>query len=218
LQEAAARFVRVLPHRLATGPRHVAPEPTPRCRGSRFPPRTKRRCPLLGCEFGWTPERHGVPRVMRRTARTKRHTACPRLTAWIKHHRHLPGRACCPRLHARVRGHDTDDGVRGNARALNRCLHWARACTFTGLTRRGGPQSRCTWEPFPRVLDRVKRARPRLTEVPRRSVVACRLGFAPRTRVPPKNRRREHGTSGTARAATRSRTSSCYAFSRKDIT
>ena len=100
------------------------------------------------------------------------HAACQRLTAWLTHHRHVPGRACVQRLQARCRGHDHDSGVRGNARALHRVCHGALDWTCTGLKRRGGTRSSDTGEPCTRVLDRVKSARPRLTEVPRRRVCA----------------------------------------------
>src|SRR5919204_2626839 len=92
LQEDAERFFRVLPKRLAKFHLQVAPEKTHLCRFSRFHPSKKRRFTFLGFEFFWTPDRHGVARVMRRTARTKRQAACQRLTEWSKHHRHLPGR------------------------------------------------------------------------------------------------------------------------------
>jgi len=199
LQEDAERFLRVLPTRLAQFHLQVAPEKTHRCRFSRFHPSKKRCFTFLGFEFVWTPDRHGVPRVMRRTARQQLHAACQRLTAWIKQHRHLPGRECFQRLHARLRGHDNDYGVRGNSRSLNRFFHGAMDCPFTWLNRRGGKQSSDTWEQCTHVLNRVKRARPRITEVPRRRVFACRLGFAPRKRVQPKNRMRENCTSGTVR-------------------
>jgi hypothetical protein len=66
----------------------------------------KRRFTLLGVECAWQAERHGVSRVLRRTARTKLPAAGQRLTAWIKQHRHRPERACFQRLQARLRGHD----------------------------------------------------------------------------------------------------------------
>jgi RNA-directed DNA polymerase len=109
---------------------------------------------------------------MRRTARQKLQAACQRLTAWIKHHRHLPERQFFQRLHARLRGHYHYDGVRGNSRSLTRFFRWVIDCTFKWLNRRGGKQSSDTWEQFTRVLDRVKRARPCITEVKRRRVVA----------------------------------------------
>jgi RNA-directed DNA polymerase len=172
LQEDAERFVRGFPNRLEQFNLQVALEKTPLRRFSRFHPSTKRRFTFLGFAFFWMPDRHGVPRVMRRTARKKLHAACQRLTEWIKPHRHLPGRAFFQRLHARRRGHSNDAGVRGNSRSLNRFCHWAMDWTFTWLNRRGGKQRSDTWAQFPHVLDRVKRARPRITEVPRRRVFA----------------------------------------------
>jgi group II intron reverse transcriptase/maturase len=172
LQEDAERFFRVLPTRLEKFHLQVAPEKTHLRRFSRFHPSRKRRFTFLGCAFCWMPDRHGVPRVMRRTARQKLQAACQRLTEWIKQHRQLPGRECFQRLHARLRGHYNDYGVRGNSRSLNRFFHWAMDCTFKWLNRRGGKQSRYTWEQCTHVLDRVKIVRPRITEVPRRRVFA----------------------------------------------
>jgi hypothetical protein len=150
----------------------VAPEKTHLRRCSRCHPSTKRRFTFLGFAFFWMPDRHGVPRVMRRTARTKLHAACQRLTEWIKQHRPLPGRECFQRLNARLRGHYNYYGVRGNARSLNRFFHGAMDWTFKWLNRRGGQQRSDTWEQFTHVLDRVKVVRPRITAVPRRSVFA----------------------------------------------
>src|SRR5262245_2243326 len=117
LQEDAERFFRVLPQRLGKCHLQVAPEKTHLRRFSRFHPSKKRRFTFLGFEFFWMPDRHGVPRVMRRTARKKLQAACQRLTEWIKQHRHLPGRAFFQRLNARLRGHYNYYGVRGNARS-----------------------------------------------------------------------------------------------------
>ena len=172
LQEDAERFFRVLPKRLAKFHLQVAPEKTHLRRFSRLHPRKRRRFTLLGFEFFWMPDRHGVPRVMRRTARKKLQAACQRLTEWIKQHRHLPGRECFQRLHARLRGHYNYDGVHGNARSRNRFFHRVMDCTCKWLNRRGGKQSSDTWEQFTHVLDRVKIVRPRITEAPRRSVFA----------------------------------------------
>ena len=171
-QDDAERFSRGLPQRLKQVNLQGALEKTHVRRLSRLHPSLKRRFTCLGCAFLWRPDRHGVSRVMRRTARTKLHAACPRLTAWMKHHRHLPERDCFPRLHARLRGPYNYDGVRGNARSLTRFFRWAMACTFQWLNRRGGKQSSSTWEQLARVLDRAKRARPCSTEVKRRRVFA----------------------------------------------
>jgi len=172
LQEDAERFFRVLPKRLGKFHLQVAPEKTHLRRFSRFHPSKKRRFTFLGFEFFWMPDRHGVPRVMRRTAPKKLHAACQRLTEWIKQHRPLPGREFFQRLNARLRGHYNYYGVRGNSRSLNRFFHWAMDWTFKWLNRRGGKQSSYTWEQFTHVLNRVKIARPRITEVPRRRVFA----------------------------------------------
>jgi RNA-directed DNA polymerase len=106
LQEDAARFCRGLPQRLGTCHLQVAPEQTHLRRFRRLHPSTQRRCTLLGCACCWRPDRHGVPRVRRRTARQTLPAAGQRLTAGMKPHRPLPGRECFPRLHARLRGHD----------------------------------------------------------------------------------------------------------------
>jgi RNA-directed DNA polymerase len=171
-QEDAERFFRVLPKRLGKFHLQVALEKTHLRRFSRFHPSKKRRFTFLGFEFFWMPDRHGVPRVIRRTARKKLQAACQRLMEWIKQHRHLPGRAFFQRLNARLRGHYNYYGVQGNSRSLNRFFRWAMDCTFKWLNRRGGKQRSYTWEQFARVLDRVKIARPRITEVPRRRVFA----------------------------------------------
>ena len=171
-QDDAERFYRVLPQRLKQFNLQVAPEKPHLRRLSRFHPSMKRRFTLLGFACAWKADRHGVSRVMRRTARKKLQAACQRLTAWIKHHRHLPERPCFQRLHARLRGHDNYDGVRGNSRSLTRFFRWVIDGTFKWLNRRGGKQNRYTWAQFPRVLDRVKRARPCITEVKRRRVFA----------------------------------------------
>src|SRR5262249_3250840 len=97
-QDDAERFYRVLPKRLAKFNLQVAPEKTRLLRFSRFHPGMQRRFTFLGFEFFWMPDRQGVPRVKRRTARKKLQAACQRLTAWIKQHRHLPGREFYRRL------------------------------------------------------------------------------------------------------------------------
>jgi RNA-directed DNA polymerase len=171
-QEDAERFYRVLPKRLAKFHLQVAPEKTHLLRFSRFHPGMRRRFTFLGFEFAWMPDRHGVPRVTRRTARQKLQAACRRITEWIKQYRHLPGRDFFQRLNARLRGHYHYYGVRGNSGALHRFFNWAMDCTFKWLNRRGGKRRSYTWEQFTQVLDRVKIERPRITEVKRRRVMA----------------------------------------------
>jgi RNA-directed DNA polymerase len=100
-REDAERFDRVLPKRLKQCNLQGATEQTSLRRCRRFHPSMQQRVTFLGCACAWLPERHGVPRVMRRTARTKLQAACQRLTVWIKRSRHLLERACFQRLHAR---------------------------------------------------------------------------------------------------------------------
>ena len=100
-REDAERFYRVLPKRLKKFNLQVATEKTSLRRFSRFHPGMQQRVTFLGFEFAWMPDRQGVPRVMRRTARKKLQAACQRLTVWIKRHRHLLERECFQRLHAR---------------------------------------------------------------------------------------------------------------------
>ena len=171
-QDDAERCYRVLPKRLEKCNLQVAPEKTHLLRFSRFHPSRRRRFTFLGFEFTWTPDRQGVPRVTRRTARQKLQAACQRITEWIQQHRHLPGREFFQRLNARLRGHYNYYGVRGNSRALNRFFNWAMDCTFKWLNRRSGMRKSYSWEQFTRVLDRVKIARPCITEVSRRRVFA----------------------------------------------
>jgi RNA-directed DNA polymerase len=171
-QDDAERFDRVLPKRRKQCNLQVAPEKPHLLRFSRCHPRRQRRCTFRGFEFYWRPDRQGVPRVMRRTARKKLQAACRRLTEGMRQPRHLPGRAFLQRLNTRLRGHYNDYGVRGNSRALHRCFNWAMDCPFKWRNRRGGKRRRFLWEQCTQILDRVKIARPRLPEVRRRSVYA----------------------------------------------
>lgn len=171
-EDDAARIYRVLPKRLAKFRLQIAPEKTHLRRFSRFHPGMQRRFTFLGCEFAWMPDRKGVSRVMRRTARRKLQAACRRIAEWIKQHRHLPGRDFFQRLNARLRGHYHYYGVRGNSRSLHRFFNWAMDCTFKWLNRRGGKRQSVAWEQFTRLLDRIKIARPYITEVSRRRVYA----------------------------------------------
>lgn len=141
-------------------------------RFSRFHPSIKRQFTFLGCECFWKADRQGVARVMRRTARKRLQGACRRIKAWMQQNRHLPGRDFFQRVNARLRGHYNYYGLRGNSRSLHRFFNWAMDWTFTWRNRRGGKRKSCTWEPFTQVLDRVKRARPRIPEVKRRRVCA----------------------------------------------
>jgi group II intron reverse transcriptase/maturase len=165
-------FYNALPERLAKFNLEEAREKTRILRFSRFHPSMKRRFTFLGFEFFWKEDRQGVARVMRRTARKKLQGACRRIKGWIKQNRHLPGHEFFQRLNARLRGHYNYYGLRGNSGSLSRFFNWAMDCTFKWLNRRGGKRKSFTWELFNQILDRVKIARPRITEVKRRRVFA----------------------------------------------
>jgi hypothetical protein len=91
-KEDAERVYRELPKRLKKFGLEIAPEKTRIVRFSRFDPGKERRFAFLGFEFYWEPDRKGVPRVKRRTARKKLRVACQRIKEWIRTNRHQPGR------------------------------------------------------------------------------------------------------------------------------
>jgi group II intron reverse transcriptase/maturase len=160
----AQRFFRVLGKRLEKFNLKLAPEKTRLMRFSRFHPSMKRRFAFLGFEFYWKEDRSGTPRVQRRTARKKLQAACRRIKEWIKSSRHLLVRAFFAGLNTRLLGHYRYYGVRGNSLALRRFFHWALACAFKWLNRRGGRRGSLTWTRFVHLLDLVHIAAPRITE------------------------------------------------------
>jgi RNA-directed DNA polymerase len=172
LREDAERFYRVLPKRLEKFNLTVAPEKTRLLRFSRFHPSMTRRFSFLGFEFFWKEDRKGTPRVMRRTARKKLQGACRRIKEWIQSSRHLLVHDFFQGLNRRLRGHYNYYGVRGNSRALYRFFDWAKQCTFKWLNRRGGKRRSFTWGRFTQLLDLIQIAKPRITEVSRRRVIA----------------------------------------------
>ena len=171
-REDAERFYRVLPKRLEKFNLAVAPEKTRLLRFSRFHPSMTRRFSFLGFEFFWNEDRKGTPRVMRRTARKKLQGACRRIKEWIQSSRHLLARDFFQGLNRRLRGHYNYYGVRGNSRSLYRFFDWAKQCSFKWLNRRGGKRRSFTWVRFTQLLDLVQIAKPRITEISRRRVIA----------------------------------------------
>jgi RNA-directed DNA polymerase len=161
-----------LPKRLGKFKLEVSPEKTRILRFRRFHPGMTRRFTFLGFEFFWKDDRQGVPRVNRRTARTKWQRACQRSKEWLQAHRHVPGKAFFNGLNARLRGHYRYDGVHGNSHALFRFFAWAMHCAFKWLNRRGGKRRRGSWPRFTQLLDAVPIERPRITEQSRRRVYA----------------------------------------------
>jgi group II intron reverse transcriptase/maturase len=171
-REDAERFFRVLARRLEKFGLKLAPDKTRLLRFSRFHPSMRRRFSFLGFEFYWKPDRQGVPRVQRRTARKKLQAACRRIKEWIQSNRHVPVRELFHGLNTRLVGHYRYYGVRGNSHSLTRFFQWAMHCLFKWLNRRGGRRGSLTWQRFARLLELVPVARPRITEISRREVLA----------------------------------------------
>jgi RNA-directed DNA polymerase len=171
-RSAAEWFYEGLPKRLGKFTREVSPEKTRILRFRRLHPGLTRRFTCLGFEFFWKEDRQGVPRVKRRTARTKLPRACKRSKEGIQANRHVPGQAFFSGLNARLRGHDRSEGVHGHAGALSRFFDWAMNCALKGLNRRGGQRRSFSWARFTPLLDANPIERPRLTEVRRRRVLA----------------------------------------------
>ena len=172
LREDAERFYRVLPKRLEKFNLTLAPDKTRLLRFSRFHPSMRRRFSFLGFEFFWKEDRKGTPRVMRRTARKRLQGACRRIKEWIQSSRHLLARDFFDGLNRRLRGHYNYYGVHGNSRSLYRFFDWAKQCTFKWLNRRGGKRRSFTWARFAQLLEIVQIAKPRITEISRRRVIA----------------------------------------------
>jgi len=167
LRDDAQRFYQVLPKRLGKFRLETAPEKTKIVQFSRFKPGMDRRFTFLGFEFYWNKDRQGVPRVMRRTSRKKFQGASNRIVAWIKSNRHLPGGGFYKGLNARLIGHYNYYGVKGNSLSLKLFFTIALKAAFKWLNRRGGKRKSFTWDRFNQILERVRVARPRITEVSR---------------------------------------------------
>lgn len=163
-REEAEGFYRDLPQRLAKFGLAVAPEKTRILRFRRFHPGLPRRFAFLGFELYWSLDRRGDLRVMKRTARKRLQGAKQRIKAWIKGHRHLPGRRFIRELNRRLVGHYNYYGLRSNEQALHSFYQWAIGCAFKWLNRRGGKRSSFTWSQFNRALKQLDIALPRTTE------------------------------------------------------
>ena len=163
----ARRLFEALPRRLARFGLAVAAEKTHLVRFSRFHPSLRRRIAFLGFELFWFPDRKGVARVKRRTARRKLRAAVQRIKDWIKSHRHLPEKTFVEGLNRRLVGHYNYYGLRGNSHALWRFYQVAIESAFKWLNRRGGKRRSYTWAGFNQALERLGVARPRITEQPR---------------------------------------------------
>lgn len=168
LRDDAQRFYRVLPKRLGKFHLETASEKTNILRFSRFHPGMARRFSFLGFEFFWNRDREGMPRVKRRTCRKKQQGACRRIKAWIRSNRHLPGGEFFKSLNRKLVGHYNYYGLRGNSLSMRSFFSVVRESVFKWLNRRGGKRKSFNGSRFDQILERVKIAWPRITEVSRR--------------------------------------------------
>ena len=171
-RDEAQRFFAEVPERLRKFKLELAPAKTNMIRFSRFHPTMRRGFQYLGFQFNWTPDRQGIPRVKRRTLAKKLQAASRKVKLWIKLNRHMSRHEFVTGLNRRLRGHYNYYGVRGNHRLIDRFYWWAIACTFKWLNRRGGKRSSYTWEQFLTYLPHWGIAKPCITEVRRRRVLA----------------------------------------------
>ena len=162
-QEDAEKFFKLLPERLAKFQLEIESSKTRILRFSRFHPGMDRVFKFLGFEFYWFPDRNGTNRVMRRTARKKLHAAIQRIKEWIKSNRHLPIRELFKELNAKLIGHYNYYGVTTNSRSLWSFFGRVKEIMFKWLNRRSQRKS-CTWEKFKLLMERLRIARPRITE------------------------------------------------------
>ena len=172
LREDAERFYRVLPKRLEKFNLTLAPEKTRLLRFSRFHPSMRRRFTFLGFEFFWKEDRKGTPRVMRRTARKRLQGACRRIKEWIQSSRHLLVRDFFDGLNRRLRGHYNYYGVRGQLALAVPLLRLGQAVhlQMAESARRQATQLHLgSFRPAARI---VQIAKPRITEISRRRVIA----------------------------------------------
>lgn len=168
----ADRFYEALPERLAKFHLQVEPTKTHTLRFSRFHPGMQRRFSFLGFEFFWFPDRKGVPRVTRRTARKKYRAAVKRMKDWIREHRHKTKRWFFTTLQNKLAGHYQYYGVHGNSRALWDFYEDVKKLLFKWLNRRSQRRS-YTWKAFKQMLKHIRLVKPRITEKKRSYCTAC---------------------------------------------
>ena len=113
-------------------------------RFSRFHLSITQRFTFLSFELYWFQDRKGRPRIMRRTACKRFQGACRRIKEWIRLNLHLEGRVFIASLNRRLLRHYNYYGLIGNSRLLWRFYHWAIACTYKWLNRRGGKRGSFT--------------------------------------------------------------------------
>ncbi len=163
-QADAQAFYRVLPKRLEKFGLAVAPEKTRILRFSCLKLGLSGHFAFVGFELYWDRDWHGVPRVRKRTMRSRLRRAKRRIKLWCKENRHLRGREFVTAFNRKLVGHYNYYGLRGNNAALSSFYSWAIGCAFKWLNRRGGKRRSFTWDRFKSALKRLGVALPRITE------------------------------------------------------
>src|SRR3989475_5080885 len=121
------------------------------------------RFDFLGFEFYWQPDRQGKPRVKRRTATKKWRAGIPRMTDWVKAHRHQKLSRTMKTLKAKLVGTWNYYGLIGNYRRMQ--LFYDATCrTLHKWLNRRSQRRSMTWPAFNRMLARFQVPRPRIVE------------------------------------------------------
>jgi len=120
-------------------------------RFSRLHPGRKRRFTFPGFEFYWEPDSKGVPRVWRRTSKTKLRASLKACKDWLKAHRHWPLPLLLATMKRKVRGHYNYYRAVGNSRGLWVFYKEVVKLLYQWLNRRNQRRS-LTWAKLRRVL------------------------------------------------------------------
>ena len=144
LEKDACRVLTVLPKRLARFDLELHPDKTRLVRFRR-PPRNADKdddgngtFDFLGFTHHWDRARSGSWKLARRTSLKRLRRAKKAIWQWCKAHRHAPLQAQSRALSAKLRGHYSYYGIRGNYDALRRYHRYLQRAWKAWLARRGG--------------------------------------------------------------------------------
>jgi len=116
---------------------------------------------FLGFTHFWKRSRTGRRSIGRKTAAKRFSRAMRQLNEWMKRHRHAPLEWQRRVLAAKLRGHFSYYGIRGNSRGIGRFAYEARRLWMKWLRRRS-QRHRLTWAAFNRLLARYPLPRARI--------------------------------------------------------
>ena len=154
---------KALPARLAQFGLEVAADKTQTLRFGRNGGPHNGRFDFLGFEFYWQADRHGQPRVKRRTATKKWLAGMQRMRQWIKANRHRKTRQLLKQLAAKLRGTWNYYGLIGNYRRMKLFYEATRRTRYKWLNRRSQRPS-LSWRGFNRRWNRFQMPTPRIVE------------------------------------------------------